>query len=68
MRISGAVAAVHDPDKGVPTPLSPGSDGALNALLDHIATELAVEYVDLMEAAANASRKSRIDPTSAGAE
>jgi hypothetical protein len=48
----------------------PGSDGAMLALLDHIAAELALEYIDRMKAAASASCKAKIEahPSSEGPE
>jgi hypothetical protein len=68
MSLGGAGAAGHGPDTAGPTVVSPGSDGALDAMLDHIATELAIEYVDRMEGAAKPSGASEIDQSSEGIE
>jgi hypothetical protein len=57
MSIGGAAAAGHEPDKAAHTVPPTGSKAALAALLAHIATELAVEYIDRMEEAANKSSR-----------
>lgn len=46
---SGATATYHD--------AAPSPDRAVTDLLDHVAAELAAEYVRLMEAAADADGK-----------
>jgi len=70
MSIGGADDSSYQQDGALHDMPSPGSRAALDLLLDHIASELAVEYVDRMRAATQAACESKTHPyrTSRGAE
>jgi hypothetical protein len=62
MSIGGEGVAGYEPDEAAGAMPAPGTHAALDLLVDHIAAELAMEYVDRMRTAAAAPFESETTP------